>query len=238
MHRGSWSARVARLTAFAVAAMAVAAPAFAQPQNNDYYDPHRDGTLLYNVEAYHIGVAEDKINDGRWAPAMQDIDFILRYYPNHPRGLMLLVKTCEAWRSGACDLERYFERAVAVNPNASTTYVVQGIALLRQGRTDPAIAALEKAVELDPGSLNAQYNLGLAYLERKDYARANLHAQKAYALGAPLPGLRDRLTRAGQWRPGAVASTRGPEPGTATAKPDPTSPRPATDAAASSSPAQ
>jgi tetratricopeptide (TPR) repeat protein len=47
--------------------------------------------------------------------------------------------------------------------------------------------------------LNVHYNLGLAYFELKDYDQALEHAKRAYALGHPLPGLRDKLKRAGKW---------------------------------------
>jgi hypothetical protein len=55
-------------------------------------------------------------------------------------------------------------------------------------------------VELMPDSAEAHYNLGLLYVRSGEYAEARTHAGRAYALGYPLPGLRDQLDRAGQWR--------------------------------------
>jgi hypothetical protein len=48
--------------------------------------------------------------------------------------------------------------------------------------------------------MNAHYNLGLEYLDQRRLDLANIHAQAAYALGYPLPGLKEKLVRAGQWR--------------------------------------
>jgi hypothetical protein len=44
------------------------------------------------------------------------------------------------------------------------------------------------------------YNLGLAYVEIKRYPEALEAAHKAYALGFPLPGLRDRLKSVNAWK--------------------------------------
>lgn len=46
-------------------------------------------------------------------------------------------------------------------------------------------------------SSEINYFLGLILCDMKDYAAARPYAAKAYALGYPLPGLRDRLARAG-----------------------------------------
>jgi tetratricopeptide (TPR) repeat protein len=76
---------------------------------------------------------------------------------------------------------------------------------------------MEKALTLDPNSINAHYNLGLTYFETKQFELANEHAQRAYQLGASPPGLRDKLVRAKQWRPidtpiPDAASSMGAEP--------------------------
>jgi hypothetical protein len=39
----------------------------------------------------------------------------------------------------------------------------------------------------------------------KDYDNANKQAQMSYALGAPLPGLREMLKRVGAWKPSPKA---------------------------------
>ena len=176
------------------------APAVAQPTNNDYYKGA--GTeLLRNVEKYHLGLATDKLRSRSYESGAGDIGFMLNYFPNHPRGLMLLIELCEQWKSPRCDLQERFENAIAVNPNVAATYVLQGIYLYRAKRLPAAVTSLEKAVKLDPDSLNAHYNLGLVYFETKQFELANAHAQRAYQLGASVPGLRDKLKRAGQWKP-------------------------------------
>ena len=81
-------------------------------------------------------------------------------------------------------LRRRFENAIAVNPDVAATYVLQGIYLYRAKRLPAAVTSLEKAVKLDPDSLNAHYNLGLVYFETKQFELANAHAQRAYQLGA------------------------------------------------------
>ena len=44
------------------------------------------------------------------------------------------------------------------------------------------------------------YNLGLVYYKTKQFKEANEHAHKAYALGFPLPGLKQLLVTAGKWQ--------------------------------------
>ena len=46
----------------------------------------------------------------------------------------------------------------------------------------------------------AHYNLGLLYVRKKDYDKARASADKAYGAGFPLPGLKNKLLEAGQWR--------------------------------------
>jgi TPR repeat protein len=50
-----------------------------------------------------------------------------------------------------------------------------------------------------PDNATAHYNLGLLYFDKKNYSKAKVHAEKAYALNFPLPGLRNRLKKVGKW---------------------------------------
>lgn len=190
------------------AACLLSTPAGAQVRSaTDYYFSRSDASLLQvlgNVEAAHMEGCGEGIRTTRYAAALADCEFILRYFPNHPRVLLTVSELCLAWKSPRCNPDSYFEQAIAINPDVAVTYTTKGIYLLRANRVKDAVAALERAATMDPNSVNAQYNLGLAYVEAKDYERANRHAQRAYQLGAPLPGLRDRLKRAGAWKPEAA----------------------------------
>jgi tetratricopeptide (TPR) repeat protein len=178
-------------------------------QNNDYYSinqTERGAELLKSVEKYHMKPAEDEIRQKRYQAAWGDIDFMLRAFPNHPQVLLLMIDLCAKWKSPRCtdDLAGRFERAIAVNPRAPNTFVVLGIYQQRNRAYREAISSYERALALDPESVNAHYNLGLAYLDAKNYELANQHAQQAYRLGAQLPGLRAKLTKAGRWDPSAA----------------------------------
>lgn len=188
--------------AYAVAvAAAVSAPqVFAQATDNDYY-AFRGSSLLRTVESYHLGPAQERLRQKHYPQARNELAFILRYFPNHPQGLLLLGKLCEEWKSPTCLPDVVFEKAIRVRPDEPSIYVVQGIHLHRSKRYNEAVASYEKALELNPDSVNGHYNLALTLLDTNQLERSNRHAQRAYALGAPLAGLRDRLKKAGRWNP-------------------------------------
>lgn len=188
--------------------------------SSDYYFDRSDSVLiqqLQNVEKFHLPGCSEGLTSKRFEAAVADCEFILRYFPNHPKALLTAAELCSAWKSARCNTDGYFEAAIAVNPRVSATYTTKGVFLLRANRVVDAIGALKQAAALDPGSINAQYNLGLAYLEAKQYDLANRHAQRAYQLGAPVPGLRDRLKKAGYWKPEDVLPPEAPAAGGADA---------------------
>jgi tetratricopeptide (TPR) repeat protein len=180
------------------------ATAHAQQRSHDFYAPRTGSELEFfrNVEGYHLEPGRQKMLKGSYEYAAADLVFILGVYPNHPRALDLMSQVCQRWKNSArCDADDWFEKAVAVNPNIATTYVVLGLHYHRNGKLTEAIRSYKKAVELEPRSLNAYYNLGLAYVDQRQFTLANDAAQHAYALGAPLPGLRDKVKAAGAWQP-------------------------------------
>lgn len=169
---------------------------------SDYYHALATGTGgLEAVAQLHVRPGQEHFRGRRYELAFNEARFILKLFPNHPQGLVLLAQICEQWRSPRCGVEEAFQTAIAVNPKASGTYTTQGIYLHRKHRYADAIASFKQALELDPDSLNANYSIGLAYLEMKQYELANQHAQRAYALGAPFPALRTKLQKAGYWKP-------------------------------------
>jgi tetratricopeptide (TPR) repeat protein len=103
----------------------------------------------------------------------------------------------------------YFDRAFRFAPDDGLVRMIYGVYLSRTNRKRDAIKAFEDAKKYEPTNSNVYYNLGLTYLDVKDYANALRNAQIAYRLGAPLPGLRTRLKEAGQWREESPGSVEG-----------------------------
>jgi tetratricopeptide (TPR) repeat protein len=164
-----------------------------------YYDQRTASQRqLQTVEQYHLGKAIANIEGEKWALAIGECDFILRYFPDHPQALDLMGRAAESMGTPET-AEAYFERAMSLFPSSATTYAAHGTFKYRLGELEDAVAAYKKSIELVPGYAEAHYNLGLAYVELRELAKANAHAQAAYRLGYPLAGLRQILERSGAW---------------------------------------
>ena len=170
---------------------------------NDYYKAGQAKStrdLLHNVNKYHLQKGVESLRKGRYQYAWADFDFMLRYFPNHPRALMLMAELCESWRNPKCRAEEYFAKAIEMSPEQAPAHIINGIHKHQQGKYDEAVQSYQTALSINPDSGNAHYNLGLAYVAKGDFDNANKHAQKAYALGMTLPGLQQKLVKAGAWK--------------------------------------
>jgi tetratricopeptide (TPR) repeat protein len=74
--------------------------------------------------------------------------------------------------TGARQTEALLESAVRLNPRFAAAYLELGIVRMARGNFAEAILALKKAVELDEGSADAHYQLGLAYKRNGQQTRA------------------------------------------------------------------
>jgi Tfp pilus assembly protein PilF len=157
------------------------------------------------VEGTHFTPDVEYLRGGNAGPLGADLSYTLRRFPNHPRALLSMMKYAEREKSeqpphAQYSVSCYFERAIRFAPDDSTPRVLFGVYLARIGADKAAIAQLESALKLAGDKPDIHYNIGLAYFDLKDYDRALEHAHKAYSLGFPLPGLRNKLERAGKWR--------------------------------------
>ena len=71
-----------------------------------------------------------------------------------------------------------------------------GLVLSDEGRLDEAIAHLEQAIQLDPGSFEALNNLGVAYAKAGRFEAAAHYFEQALALDPSHAGARANLDRA------------------------------------------
>lgn len=201
-----------------VAALAFAGPlpdALAQAPRDYYHVLATEPGILQIMQDLHIRLGEQSLRARHYDGTYREAQFVLNLFPNHPRALVLMSQACDQGLYPRCALDEVFQKAIAINPKVAATYSIQGISLQWRRRYPDAIQSFNQALELDPNSMNAHYNLALAYIETKDYARANEHAQRAYALGAPLPGLKNRLERLGYWKPAPAATRQPPTEGAA-----------------------
>ena len=70
---------------------------------------------------------------------------------------------------------------------------------VKRGNFDDALLLYDSALKREPHNAEVYYNLGLLYVDLDDFEQARASAEKAYGLGYPLPGLRRKLERLGEW---------------------------------------
>ncbi|HRF44126.1 MAG TPA: tetratricopeptide repeat protein [Candidatus Competibacteraceae bacterium] len=184
----------------------------------DYRDPKiRQGASnpLHLVEMAHFTPKVESLIRGNAGTLMQDIDYTLRAFPNHPRALNSVARyerqqikkakleggiyTPPMMNDRALSAECYFDRAIRWRPDDPNVRLVYGIHLHLSGRLNEALQQYKMSEKIQPNVADLQYNLGLLYFDMKQYALAKQHARKAYQLGYPLPGLRKKLVSVGQW---------------------------------------
>lgn len=88
-------------------------------------------------------------------------------------------------RQGVETMQRMLEqnpRPTAADPAAANASVQWGQAALRQGDLDQALAAFQKAIEVNPGNVNAFNHLGLLYRKLNRFADAERALQQALSL--------------------------------------------------------
>ncbi|MCO6439775.1 MAG: tetratricopeptide repeat protein [Nitrococcus mobilis] len=178
-----------------------AMPSLAAVKGHDYYGNDFPPGLLVNVEKYHLEPGRDKLSHGRYSYAMADARFMLAYFPNNPNALKLAMEIALQWPEHNTEAEPFFEKAIDSYPQHGETYLIYGVYLHRLGKVEDAVAEYKKAIERDPRSAEAHYNLGLALVALDRFDEANVAAHKAYALGHPLPGLKNELKSHGAWQP-------------------------------------
>ncbi|MGW8392401.1 ABC transporter permease [Pseudoduganella sp. HUAS MS19] len=188
-----------------LAALAADCPPYTKgATGGDYYDA-QDAKGLAVVETFHFGQQVEALQRGISGTLGGDIGYTLEHFPNHPRALAAMarlgLRAKQAKAPGAHHtVECYFQRAIGFLPKDGVTRALFGAYLLSLRRDADAIRQLEEALQVQPGNAAAWYNLGLARVRRKQWPEALEAAHKAYGLGFPLPGLRQQLKSARQWR--------------------------------------
>lgn len=110
------------------------------------------------------------------------LDRALELDPDHPDVLLARGKYADDLYA----TERFYVRALEVDPGHSLIRRELGWVLLWQGRLEEAVGAMRQALELDPLSPHAHHSMAAAYLFRGNYDRVEeeseecLHLDPAY----------------------------------------------------------
>lgn len=170
---------------------------------------YRDTTLAkqrYLVEMAHFTPSVEALTSGNTSHLPgHDLDYTLRAFPNHHRALNSVARyqlkfpgTHPPRMNYTADC--YFLRAIAFAPDDAIVLMLRGNYRITTNNYKLALKDYQDALKIAPDGAEIHYNLGLLYVKLKDYENARIHAQRAYQLGYPLPGLRDQLKRLGEWK--------------------------------------
>jgi tetratricopeptide (TPR) repeat protein len=168
---------------------------------------YRTATNRATVENFHFTPKVESLRGGNTSSTPGgDLNYTLRVFPNHPRALVAVIRLAEREKTSKpremeYTVECWLQRAERFTPDDATVKSLYGVYLLRVSRPKEGAAKLEEALALGPKSAEIHYNLGLAYFDLGRYDQSLENAHKAYAVGFALPGLRDKLIRAGKWQP-------------------------------------
>lgn len=139
-------------------------------------------------ETLRNAVSEIEYSFSRAAPSASMYSLITAYY-----GTAL-------YRQGKRqEANAMWDKGMQAKPKARESYLAKAEILIAEKKNREALDVLlkyEKAKEADYA--DAEYFLGHVYFELKQYDKAREHADKAYKLGYPFPGLRKKLERIGK----------------------------------------
>jgi predicted Zn-dependent protease len=123
----------------------------AQNVARDYYASAGDRAAtaaLRNLDRFHYQPAMRNLRSGKYKFALADLEFMLKYFPNHPQALAAIAEVGLAAKRPEI-AEQPIKEALALYPQHDETYVIYGTFLQQRGQVDAAIAEYKKALRID-----------------------------------------------------------------------------------------
>lgn len=163
------------------------------------------GETLDVVNRAHFTPKIEALIRGNTGSIGQDLSYTLRTFPNHHRALMTMMRYAQRLKTpqpkdAEFSISCYFERALRFRPDDVVVRMMYSSFLTTNESIPQAKQELEKVAKVAGDNALTHYNMGLIYLDMKEYEKALAEAHTAMALGFPQTGLRDKLVAVGQWR--------------------------------------
>jgi tetratricopeptide (TPR) repeat protein len=183
------------------------------------YDYWVDKDKLGIVESYHFTPDVENLRSGSTGYVGSDLDYTLHAFPNHPRALLAMVRLGERKHTDRPKGARltvycYLERAIRFRPQDAWANMIMAMYLAKHKRGAEALPYLRVAGESAADNANLQYDIGLVYCDLGRFDDALKHARIAYRLKFPLPGLKEKLVKAGKWKEPPPVDNAKPTPDT------------------------
>ncbi len=171
--------------------------------------------MLRLVEGAHFTPEVEMLFRGASGKLGDDIDYTLRAFPNHHRALVSMMRYGERLKVNKVphakyDVECYFLRALAFQPDDTTARMLYVTYLKQQGRTKDALQQLAVTETHAGDNAFTHYNMGLLYMDLGEPASALKHAHIAQARGFLRTDLKNKLVAAGRWAEPAAAAASEP----------------------------
>lgn len=171
----------------------------------DYRERAAHAYVFGLIEQEHFTSDVENGIKGKSSWVGNDLDYTLRAIPNHHRALATVARLAARLKVPQVPhmgrpVECYFVLGSRMAPDDGGVLAEYGNYLHAIGKTDKAFQAFKEAERLEPENPTINYNLGLAYFTQKNYDKAAVYAHKAYGLGFPLPGLKQKLAAVGKWQ--------------------------------------
>jgi len=165
----------------------------------------------------YVGLADRIVTEANAGETEGLIEHALELDPNLAEAYATrgFYETFHRWRWA--DAEADLQNSIRLKPNYGTAHQWLAILFEIQGRTDEALAEMEKAVATDPTSPNFLADLGQTYYFRREYDKARQYCQRALELGPEFKFAHDYLmsislvtgnldTAVDEWKVSAVSS--------------------------------
>lgn len=149
------------------------------------------------VEARHL-------NADRFGISIEDVEYALNVFPNHPRALLLMEERARQAKANRAPKSKrtvdcWYERAMRFKPDDLIPRLFYVNYLIQQNKLDEARPHLAYVAEKTVDDPLTQFNVGMLYADMKDYDKALVQAHRVIAMGYDRRELRDRLTAVGKW---------------------------------------
>lgn len=145
-----------------------------------------------------------------------DLSYTLRTFPNHHRALLTMMRYGQKLKTPQpkdmeFSVDCYFQRALRFRPDDTVARMMYANFLTANDRSAEALQHLAQVGNLAGDNPFTHYNMGLSYLDLKEYEKALAQAHIAMALGFERTELREKLIAAGQWREPAATVIPSPK---------------------------